>query len=285
MQILHHAYVCNVRYVCLLIGDKNANILAGIWVHFDDSLKRAWENVLVDMHGLSVGMFYSPIRKPFKPNKQQEKLLKPVLSEIRVNKAPLDLYSFVQNIRVWQELCLWMPHPLPPVANILPLIFSEWNAGKGGSDTRSKDVWNVLYKPPVKHPQAHAVARLIVLCTTALHGLFHVGNSKSNSKKSYKSARHYGNAASQRGTLRQSYFDLVRVLMPSVVQNTGAIMTPTKDTEVVGRSTRTSAPALAVELSSVPKIGKTPSRNIMTQISNMKENIESISIPKKMIVS
>ena len=82
MQILHHAYVCNVRYVCLLIGDKNANILAGIWVHFDDSLKRAWENVLVDMHGLSVGMFYSPIRKPFKPNKQQEKLLKPVLSKI-----------------------------------------------------------------------------------------------------------------------------------------------------------------------------------------------------------
>ena len=142
LQILHHAYVLNIRYICLLIGDENCNIIAGIWVEFDNDLKEAWGKVLKDLHDNSVGMFYNNNGVPFQPTTDQKKLLKPVLKQIKVNKAPLDLYSFIQNLHIWQDLRLWSTHPLPQIANVLPMIFSEWNAGKGGSDSRSKDIWN-----------------------------------------------------------------------------------------------------------------------------------------------
>ena len=91
LQILHHAYVHDVTYVLLLIGDDYSRIIAGIFVKFDDKLKAAWGNALNDLHHVSISFLYENPEEHFRCTEEQKEILEPILNSIKVGSASVDL--------------------------------------------------------------------------------------------------------------------------------------------------------------------------------------------------
>lgn len=177
VQCLHHAYVYDVAYVLLLIGNNSGNVIAGIWIRYDANLISAWGNVLRFMHSRCLTFLYDEPNNPIQCNRD---FLNPVLQCVNANKAPLDYESFVHWTELWRSVRLTWPSPLPPVKQVLPFLLALWNASKGGSDTISKLIWLCDYDPPNQHIQAHAIARLLLLTFTQIHRMNHLATAKTD---------------------------------------------------------------------------------------------------------
>jgi hypothetical protein len=205
LQILHHAFVYDVRYVLLLMGNDTADIISGIFVKFDEGLKTAWKNVLTDISRLSLDWAYGESAPVF-----EREFLDPVLESIKLHNKKdgvLDFPSFKQWVLLWHDVRFKKALPLPPIARIIPFVISSWNAFKGGSDTLTKLIWNADYDPPTNDIQAHAVARLLLLTMTVVHRLRHLATAKAD-LNFYRSLKHYRNAANQRSSFHKTLLSM-----------------------------------------------------------------------------
>jgi hypothetical protein len=144
VQILHHAYVYDFRYVLLLIGDSTSKIINGIWVKFDADIKIKYGILLRSVYTVCLKWAYTPnVALP-------EAKIKSILPEI---DKDLDFESFQGHFALWKNVSNKMPAPLPRLVRILPLVFSTWNSLKGGSDTVTKLIWHANSHVPFKSPQ------------------------------------------------------------------------------------------------------------------------------------
>jgi hypothetical protein len=59
IQCLHHAYLYDINFVCLVIGDRNGNLEAGIFVEFTKELKESYgRKVLQDLYNFGLEWVY-----------------------------------------------------------------------------------------------------------------------------------------------------------------------------------------------------------------------------------
>jgi hypothetical protein len=59
IQCLHHAYLYDINFVCLVIGDRNGNLEAGIFVEFTKELKESYgRKVLQDLYNFGLKWVY-----------------------------------------------------------------------------------------------------------------------------------------------------------------------------------------------------------------------------------
>ena len=58
IQCLHHAYLYDINFVCLVIGDRNGNLEAGIFVEFTKYLKESYGKVLQDLYNFGLEWVY-----------------------------------------------------------------------------------------------------------------------------------------------------------------------------------------------------------------------------------
>jgi hypothetical protein len=144
VQILHHAYVYDFRFVLLLIGDSTSKIINGVWVKFDAEIKTNYGILLRSIYNVSLKWAYSPnVLLP-------EAKIKSLLPEV---DKELDFESFQGHLALWKFVSNKIAAPLPRLARILPLVFSTWNSLKGGSDTMTKLIWHAHSHVPFKSPQ------------------------------------------------------------------------------------------------------------------------------------
>jgi hypothetical protein len=271
LQILHHAFVYDVRYVLLLMGNDTADIISGIFVKFDISLKEAWKCVLRDMGRLSLKWaYYDGTRNG--PNFDRE-FIDPVLARIKLHNkkdGALDFASFHQWVLLWYDIRFRKALPLPPIARIIPFAISMWNAFKGGSDTLTKLIWNADYDPPTDDIQAHAVARLLLLSVTVIHRLRHMATAKAD-LNFYRSLRHYRNAANKRASFHKTLLDLSMRFGgdPRVSGAVFAGLPPTVSTRA-----RTRFAPLVENIMGGVTIGKTPVRNAAVRMQTLMETSE-----------
>jgi hypothetical protein len=141
LQLLHHAYCYDVRFVFIVFCNTHGNIIGGVWVQFSDDLKHHWGNMLRDMHRLGLSYAYRPPDEDVVQSKDEYEDLEQVLKTVVVAGGELDSSTFFQWLTLWRIVRLtWRP-PLPPIARIIPLNLAIWNAVKGGSDTITKLLW------------------------------------------------------------------------------------------------------------------------------------------------
>eukprot|EP00978_Attheya_sp_CCMP212_P042773 scaffold266548_cov105-Attheya_sp.AAC.1 len=271
LQILHHAFVYDVRYVLLLMGNDTADIISGIFVKFDENLKEAWKLVLRDMGRLSLGWaYYDGTRNG--PHFDRG-FIDPVLARIKLHNkkdGALDFASFHQWVLLWYDIRFRKALPLPPIARIIPFAISMWNAFKGGSDTLTKLIWNADYDPPTDDIQAHAVARLLLLSVTVIHRLRHMATAKAD-LNFYRSLRHYRNAANKRASFHKTLLDLSMRFGgdPRVSGAVFAGLPPMVSTRARTRF----APLIENTMGGVT-IGKTPMRNAAARMQTLMETSE-----------
>ena len=60
IQLLHHAYIFNLNYVLLLIGDTQGQVVFGVLVKVDMDVREAYGTVLLDIREEYLGLFYDP---------------------------------------------------------------------------------------------------------------------------------------------------------------------------------------------------------------------------------
>jgi hypothetical protein len=273
VQILHHAVVYDVRYVLLLMGNGTADVISGIFIRFDESLKDAWKNVLEDMGRISLSWAYDGTAPDF-----DRTILDPVLSTITLHNkkdAVLDFDSFRQWVLLWHGVRFGKALPLPPIARIVPMVISMWNSFKGGSDSLTKLIWNADYDPPTDDIQAHAVARLLLLGVTVIHRLRHMATSKSDLNK-YRSLRHYRNAANKRSTFHKTLLDLSICFggNPDLVRDEGITFAIGTLPPLPSGGRRTRFAAVADNSFGAATTGKTPQRNASTRMQTLMDTAD-----------
>jgi hypothetical protein len=199
LQLLHHAYCYDVRFVFIVFCNMHGNIIGGVWVQFSDNLKQHWGNMLLcDMHKLGLAYAYRPPGEDVIQSKEEYDELEQVLKTVVVAGGALDSSTFFQLLTLWSIVRLtWRP-PLPPIARIIPLNLAIWNAVKGSSDTITKLLWTCKYSPPSHMPQASVTSRILLLSLTCIHRLHQVATSKLDTKSKYQSLSHYRNANNKR---------------------------------------------------------------------------------------
>jgi hypothetical protein len=272
LQLLHHAYCYDFRYVLIVFCNSNGGIIGGVWVHFSVELKQHWGNVLVDMHMLSLAYAYRPPDQPVVQSQKEYDELELVVKTVVVAGAPLDMHSFLQWLALWRIVQLtWLP-PLPPIARIIPRNLSNWNAVKGGSDTITKLLWTVMNHPPNDHPQSAVVSRILLLAFISIHRLNHIATAKAGDAKiNYKSLRHFRHASNQRSSLYGTLLAITKCsafalpdTRPAGFNRSGhkcrAVSSPSA--RQVGAGAEISS---GVTLAAVPVTGSTPKRVVMHQ--------------------
>lgn len=291
LQILHLVYNYNAKYVCLLIGDTYSKIIAGIWTAVDEVLKRAWGEVLKDMHDLSIGFLYrDPDDITFMFTDEEKEILEPVLAHIKFGTESLDMHSFEQAVKVWRLVRLMWPSPLPPLSRLIPLLLAYWNATKGGSDTITKLIWHAMYSPPSKLAQAHAVARMLLLVCTVLHRSHHIATAKVGLP--YKSLQHFRNANNARSSFFQTLISISTCFdTPDDTESTADVVSDDsvgedddiEEVEFHGRDTRGSKAVKKVTFSAGPMTQATPKRKVMAAYSKLEDKGDSLKGAKKVV--
>jgi len=176
---------------------------------------------------------------------------------------------------VWRIIRLRWPKPLPLASKLLPFIFSNWNAAKGGSDTITKHLWTIKCNPPNKLAQAHAIGRILHLNMIQIHRCGHIATSKQSLP--YKSLLHYRNASNKRSSLHKTIIEISHCFdsaneaptTPRRVSVSPEQPSPTRDIQLVGHSLRGSKPILKLQATAIPITGSTPQRGIKKKFTRL----------------
>ena len=299
MQILHHAYVYDFRFVLLLIGDSTSTIINGIWVKFDAEIKTKYGILLRSIYNVCLKWAYNPnVVLP-------EAKLKSILPEI---DKDLDFESFQGHFALWNYVSNKIPGPLPRLARILPLVFSTWNSLKGGSDTVTKLICHANSLVPVKSPQvrkstyaspyffdripsqpnpsctilktvllqASAISRIFLLGAIVTNRIYQICTAQKDVDQ-YPSLLHYRDANNHRATIREGLRLMGRAWRlsaeASVPPQSAAINAPRRALRSTANVDQREWGAAAV--------GNTPARNVRTFYEADPKNINQKAVHER----
>ena len=95
--------------------------------------------------------------------------------------------------------------PRPALTRIIPSTHAEWNSTKGGSDTITKIVDDMVLHPPKAHTnfESVAVGRCISILLSTTFKLFQIITAKQDLNK-YSTMKNFRNAASHRFTFKKA---------------------------------------------------------------------------------
>ena len=183
------------------------------------------------------------------------------------------MYSFMMDIKLWQDVHGNFSFPVPRVKHIIPNVFSEWNDIKGGSDSTTQLVARCQYCVPNNENQSHAVARMLSLAAVDIHRLYQVSSAKAN-LNFYSCLKRFRDSASERTSFKKTQFMVVSyAAATSSVPDVTPTPSPTQPS-VQERSSRSQA---GIEKISIPFVltNKTPQRNVHAKYAEMEERLVS----------
>jgi hypothetical protein len=98
LQLLHHAYCYNARFVLIVFCNTHGNIIGGVWVEFSLELKQHWGLMLLDMHKLGIAYAYRPLGEEVVQSKEEYEELAQVLNTVAVAGGELDSSTFFSGL-------------------------------------------------------------------------------------------------------------------------------------------------------------------------------------------
>jgi hypothetical protein len=223
----------DVRFVLLLMGNNDADMLGGIFVRFSDGTKSAWVDLLRDVHNLLLKWAYSNQLPNGKPSFEEQSFLDPVLSKIKIQAEQegwTARFSFLSAMGGGTMVWLPLPesitssshHPNSSIQYCCLEFIQRWIGYANQIDLECR-----LYSANSWHPGACCSANAAVV-----HQLHHMATSNEN-LNSYQSLRHYRNATNKRISFHELMLSLSRlygkqqhrVQIPDLPVNNGILTT------------------------------------------------------------
>jgi hypothetical protein len=214
IQCLHHAYLYDLTFVLLLIGDRNGTVESGIFIEFAPEIKKAYGQVLKVVYDLGLSWAYTKnIQDDDWPRKEIESSLERIKSKVTYD-------SFETHFLMKQYIHEKMQFPLPPIDRILPWVCSRWNNDKGGSDTMTKMMRRMVMVPPTNDLQARVVGKSLMMVGCSVHRLFQLPPSDRD-LDGYKTINHYREQANKRQSYGDTLKDIARIALAIRNQSLG----------------------------------------------------------------
>ena len=164
LQLLHQSATSEVGLGLFLIGDKNGDLIRGIWIHFPNTLIASYQACIADIHELHFKFASDALESD---NDPMANLTSEVQAKIKValeKQTYVDWDSFVYGFKTWVAL-RQSELPLLTSRRVLPVTASLWNRSKNGSDIATgmiRGVWFPL-PTPARTPAALAIQRALNL--------------------------------------------------------------------------------------------------------------------------
>jgi len=271
IQILHHAFVYDLKVILLLIGDKKGTILRGVWVRFNQTIMTAYGEFLDRCYNESLKWAYHDMHDEEDVLQDEDSLniIKPFLPK------EVDFESFADFFNLWKNAVNGCTEhlPIPPTKTIVPFHFAKWNKFKGGSDTMTKLFWNTKHYVPSASPSSSAVSQLFRFLAVTMYRIDAVMTSKEdlNSFQSLYAWRKANQA-------RQSSFEkFLRDLVEAASKKSSGVQNPSSllSVDQNSRSTRFRVNQVEVQWGSEQTF-HTPARNVSaaySRTSSIDENV------------
>ncbi|CAB9497204.1 unknown protein [Seminavis robusta] len=273
VQVLHHAFVYGFDCILLLVGDTCGEVMYGVFITVSAALREAYGHVLSDIYNNTLSWIHDR-NEETKPIDEQ---LKAVLDQIVVNAAAIDNHSFRMDLALWRDVDRNIDKPIPRLARVIPLVFSFWNAIKGGSDATTNLLWHCNYSVPSKENQSIAVARMLSLSAVHVHRLLQLSTAKED-LSFYPSLKRYRDSASERRPFKKS-LNMMIGEMTNKRARAVSPQTPPRE-QGTGRATRSQANIQRLDLPMLAT-GRTPHRNVAAKIIKFEQEQASGKIDAK----
>jgi hypothetical protein len=209
IQLLHHAYVCKLNHVLWLVGDKHANIIAGVIVKFSDEMKAAWDKILRECYDMSLRQFYDDSEEMWSDERLQKVCEQVVLNK----KGRLDLHTLKQQVYLWQNANKQLNFPLPVCKMMIPAPLAFHNDNKGGSDIQTRLGKEQKVRPPTKTLQGDLIGLHLDVVAIQIHRLMQIATAKPNLISAYASLKHFRQANNKRRSFKYSLLEITNVLV------------------------------------------------------------------------
>lgn len=209
-QVLHHAYTFDLDIIGLIVGDDNGDIIRGIFIQFEKTLKEAYEKTLGTLYDLVLKWAYEG---PIPVDGSNEAIADLLTRALENRKIPRE--SFDQLLEMSRFLDTKMTLPLPPIARIVPFVCATWNALKGGSDTITKLLDSIGFRipKPQQTPCGIVTGRYFLIFGIAGFRENQIMTSKNSIKEHYGGLLlKFRDAASHRRTFPQAIREFGRIL-------------------------------------------------------------------------
>ncbi|CAB9527303.1 unknown protein [Seminavis robusta] len=275
IQVLHHAFVYDLEYVLLLVGDNGGAVVYGVFVLVSDAIKEAYGDVLEDVYSSCLRWMYDD--NTAGPSDDE---LQTVLDNVEVNKSSLDGHSFKMELALWKDINNNMTLPIPRLRHIIPLIFSYWNTLKGGSDATTNLIWHCQYSVPNNENQSVATARMLSLVGVHVHRMYQIATAREDLNR-YSCLKRFRDSATERASFKKTQFLIIdHITKHFAPEETAAPVTPPRATAAAaGRGTRSQANVERTEVALIVT-NKTPKRGVLAKYSSLEEKLVSGRLDK-----
>ena len=163
-QLIHQAATMQIRKCVLIIGDKDGEVIRGIWIRFSRTLLDSYRHCLNEIYQKNFAFTMNAVEGQNEArtyiNAEQLENIKEAIKK----QEYVDLDSFLYNFKVWVSLRK-QNMPLLTSKRCIPSIAALWNRTKNGSDVATGIIRGCWYPLPhgSRNPPALVVQRIIFL--------------------------------------------------------------------------------------------------------------------------
>ena len=165
-QLIHQAATLQIQKGLLIIGDRDGNIIRGIWIHFDNDLIQNYckclEGIYKNNFTFTLNALEGTREASYYINVTTTKLIEEAIKK----QEYVDMESFLYNFKYWVAMRRGSL-PLSTSKRCIPTIASLWNRSKNGSDVATGIMRGSWYPLPTasRTPSALVVQRILFLTT------------------------------------------------------------------------------------------------------------------------
>ena len=164
IQLLHQAATLQMQRGLLLIGDREGNIIRGIWIIFDDELLNDYCICLAEIHNKNFEFIRKALEGLQEIQSYIDRKTRFSIDQAIEKQEYVDYESFIYNLKYWVSFRR-QSLPLRTSKMCIPTIASTWNRSKNGSDVATGIMRDSWYPLPVgcRTPSAVVIQRIIFL--------------------------------------------------------------------------------------------------------------------------
>ena len=165
-QLIHQASTLQITKGVLVIGDKDGNVIRGVWINFDQELIDNYCRCLDGIYKENFSFTFEALEGRNDVTHYLDGDTRTAIQDAIKKQEYVDFDSFIYNFKFWVSFrrCTL---PLMTSKRCIPSIAALWNRSKNGSDVTTGLMRGSWYPLPTasRTPSALVVQRILFLLT------------------------------------------------------------------------------------------------------------------------
>ena len=157
-QLIHQAATHDLNHGIFLVGDKDAQIILGVWIYFLQELIDCYCKCMDDIHDLCFKFTEKALEGIANPESYISEKDKNRISAAIEKQTKVDYNTYIYNFKMWVAMRT-LELPILSSSKCKPLLPSLWNTCKSSSDVATGMIRRLWYSLPMpaRTPQALVV--------------------------------------------------------------------------------------------------------------------------------